>query len=309
MSTNNAPARPRSLRRQLRALPYNHKIAPYVFLLPFIIVFLAFNIYPIISSAIMSLQKIRGFGSAAFVGFDNYRRLLNPSFLASLGTTSLVTLFDGIVLVVVPMMLALLLNHTMVRCKNGFRAAFFIPALASTVVAGIIFRMMFAETETAAINSILLGLGLPSQRFMLNYGWSIFLMVFLASWKSAGLYMIYFLSGLQAIPTDVYESAEIDGANGVQKLFCITLPLLKPTMIYVLTMLIMEGYRTFGESYVFWKESTPGNLGLTIVRYLYQQAFTNGNLGFGSAIGFVLLAIVLIINLVQMKAMGLFNRD
>lgn len=80
-------------------------------------------------------------------------------------------------------------------------------------------------------------------------------------------------------------------------------------MIYVLTMLIVEGYRTFGESYVFWKESTPGNLGLTIVRYLYQQAFTSGNLGFDSAIGFALLFIVLMINLVQMKLMGLFDKE
>ena len=176
-------------------------------------------------------------------------------------------------------------------------------------MAGIVFRMMFADTETGAVNSIFIALGLPQQRFMLQYGWSIFLMVFLTAWKSAGMYMIYFLSGLQAIPSEVYESAEIDGATGFQRLTRITLPLLKPTMIYVLTMLIVEGYRTFGESYVFWKESTPGNLGLTIVRYLYQQAFTSGNLGFGSAIGFALLFIVLIINLVQMKLMGLFDKE
>ena len=98
-------------------------------------------------------------------------------------------------------------------------------------------------------------------------------------------------------------------SRALYAVLCITLPLLKPTMIYVLTMLIVEGYRTFGESYVFWKESTPGNLGLTIVRYLYQQAFTSGNLGFGSAIGFALLFIVLIINLVQMKLMGLFEKE
>lgn len=134
-------------------------------------------------------------------------------------------------------------------------------------------------------------------------------MVFLATWKSAGLYMVYFLAGLQAIPSEIYESAEIDGASGLQKFSRITFPLLRPTLIYVLTMIIVEGYRTFGESYVFWKESTPGNLGLTIVRYLYQQAFTSGQLGFGSAIGFVLLAIVLLINLAQMKMLGLFKDD
>ena len=80
-------------------------------------------------------------------------------------------------------------------------------------------------------------------------------------------------------------------------------------MIYVFTIVIFEGYRTFGESYVFWKESMPGNLGLTMVRYLYQQAFTYGELGFGSAIGFVLLGIVLLINLAQLKGFGLFQDE
>ena len=261
---NHAIAKKRSFKGRLSSLPYNWHVAPYIFLIPFILSFLIFNVYPIFSSFVMSLQKIRGFGSATWVGLDNYQKLLNNAFYASLKTTTLVTVCN---------------------C------------------------MMFADTETGAINSIFISLGLPQQRFMLQYGWSIFLMVFLTAWKSAGMYMIYFLSGLQAIPSEVYESAEIDGATGFQRLTRITLPLLKPTMIYVLTMLIVEGYRTFGESYVFWKESTPGNLGLTIVRYLYQQAFTSGNLGFGSAIGFALLFIVLIINLVQMKLMGLFDKE
>ena len=306
---NHAIAKKRSFKGRLSSLPYNWHVAPYIFLIPFILSFLIFNVYPIFSSFVMSLQKIRGFGSATWVGLDNYQKLLNNAFYASLKTTTLVTVCNCVVLIVLPMLLALLLNNLHLRGRNGFRATFFIPALASTIVAGIVFRMMFADTETGAINSIFISLGLPQQRFMLQYGWSIFLMVFLTAWKSAGMYMIYFLSGLQAIPSEVYESAEIDGAPGFQRLTRITLPLLKPTMIYVLTMLIVEGYRTFGESYVFWKESTPGNLGLTIVRYLYQQAFTSGNLGFGSAIGFALLFIVLIINLVQMKLMGLFDKE
>lgn len=293
----------------VRSLLYNKKAAPYLFLLPFILSLLIFNVYPIISSAMMSFQKLTGFSTAKWVGVDNYRKLWNSSFIASLKTTTLVTLFDCVVLVVVPLILALLLNNLKLRGKNAFRAVFFIPSLASTIVAGIIFRMLFSETETAAINSILTSFGLPAQRFMLNYNWSIFLMVFLTMWKSAGLYMIYFLSGMQAIPEQVYESAIMDGANKRQELFHITLPLLKPTIIYILTMLIMEGYRTFGESYVFWKESTPGNIGLTVVRYLYEQAFTSGKLGMGSAIGFALLGIVLIINLVQMKGLGLFKKD
>lgn len=292
-----------------KKLAYSKTVAPYLFLLPFIISLLAFNVYPFFSSLIMSFQKIRGFGSATFVGLDNYRKLLNESFWASLKTTTITTVFSCIITIVLPMALALLLNDRNVKGRNGFRAVFFIPALASTIVAGIVFRMLFADTDTAAFNSILIKLGGTAQHFMLSYSWSIFLMVILKLWTSTGLYMIYFLSGLQNIPSEIYEQAEIDGANGTARLFKITIPLLRPTIIYVLTMLIVEGYRIFGESYVFWKESTPGDIGLTIVRYLYQQAFTYGNLGFGSAIGFVLLAIVLLINLAQMKLMGLFEND
>ncbi len=299
----------KGIKKLIVDLPYNKKVAPYIFMIPFIVSLLAFNVYPFFSSLIMSFQKIRGFGSAAFVGFDNYKKLFNESFYASLKTTTLTTVFSCIVTVVVPLALALLLNDKQVKGRNGFRAIFFIPALASTIVAGIVFRMLFADTDTAAVNSVFIKLGIPAQHFMLNYSWSIMLMVLLKLWTSTGLYMIYFLSGLQNIPGEVYEQAEIDGANAPQRLFGITIPLLRPTIVYVLTMLIVEGYRIFGESYVFWKESTPGDIGLTIVRYLYQQAFTYGNLGFGSAIGFVLLAIVLLINLAQMKLLGLFKND
>ena len=293
----------------IKSLPYNKKVAPYIFLLPFIISLLAFNIYPFFSSLVMSFQKIKGFNSATFVGLENYKKLFNESFYASLKTTTVTTVFSCIVTIVIPLALALLLNDKRIKGRNGFRAIFFIPALASTIVAGIVFRMLFADTETAAVNSLLIKLGFSAQHFMLNYSWSILLMVLLKLWTSTGLYMIYFLSGLQNIPGEVYEQAEIDGANGAQRLFRITIPLLRPTIVYVLTMLIVEGYRIFGESYVFWKESTPGDIGLTIVRYLYQQAFTYGNLGFGSAIGFVLLGIVLLINLAQMKLLGLFKND
>lgn len=293
----------------LKSIAYNKTLAPYLFLIPFFISVLVFNLYPFFSSLIMSFQKIRGFNSATFIGLTNYKKLMNESFFASLKTTTITTIFSCIVSIVIPLFLALLLNNKFVKCRNGFRAVFFIPALASTIVAGIVFRMLFADTETAAINSIFIALGLKPQHFMLNYNWSIFLMVILKLWTTSGLYMIYFLSGLQNISSDIYEQAEIDGANGCQRVFKITIPLLRPTIVYVLTMLIVEGYRIFGESYVFWKESTPGDIGLTIVRYLYQQAFTYGNLGFGSAIGFVILGIVLLINLGQMKILGLFKSE
>lgn len=295
--------------KYLKKLAYSKKAAPYIFLTPFILSFLIFNLYPIISSFLMSFQKLKGFNTFSWVGLRNYENLWNKDFLTAVKTTTLVTAVECMVLTVFPLILAVVLNTNLFKRKNFFRAVFFIPTLASTIVAGIVFRMLFSDSDNAFMNSLLQVFGIKSQNFMLNYRWSIILMVVLSTWKSAGLYMIYFLSGLQTIPRDVYESAEIDGAGEFTKLLYITIPLLKPIIIYVFTILIFEGYRTFGESYVFWKESMPGNLGLTIVRYLYQQGFTYGDLGFGSAIGFVLLGIVLAINLLQLKGFGLFQDE
>ena len=134
---NHAIAKKRSFKGRLSSLPYNWHVAPYIFLIPFILSFLIFNVYPIFSSFVMSLQKIRGFGSATWVGLDNYQKLLNNAFYASLKTTTLVTVCNCVVLIVLPMLLALLLNNLHLRGRNGFRATFFIPALASTIVAGL----------------------------------------------------------------------------------------------------------------------------------------------------------------------------
>ena len=136
-----------------------------------------------------------------------------------------------------------------------------------------------------------------------------FILVALALWRMTGVYMIYFLSGLQAIPEELYESADIDGAGTVRKFMHITLPLLKPTTIYVLTLVVFEGYRMFGESYVYWNENTPGDLGLTITRYIYMEAFRQNDMGFGSAIGITLLCIVLVINVIQLNSFGLFRKE
>lgn len=257
----------------------------------------------------MSFQKLYGFGTYEWIGLKNYRRLLNPAFFNALKTTTILTIANELVLTVIPLFLAILLNSRLVKGKNLYRAIFFIPCLASIVIAGIVFRVMFSEIPTGFANSVLRLFSIPQQNFIMTYGWSIFLMVILSLWRNAGLYMIYYLSGLQSIPNELYEAAMIDGAGEWNKLRYITLPHLKPILIYILTLLIFEGYRTFGESYVFWKEFMPGNIGLTIVRYLYQEGFTYGDLGFGSAIGFALLLIILVVNFVQLKVFGLTSKD
>src|SRR5690606_38864557 len=209
----------------------------------------------------------------------------------------------------IPLFIAVLLNSRLTKGKTFFKTVLFIPALTSVIVAGIPFRLMFGELDTALVNSVLIQLGLPPQKWLLSYWTGMMLMVILHVWRNAGIFMVYYIAGLQNVPDELYESASIDGAGAFKKFWYITLPMLKPILIYTLTITIFEGYRMFGESYVLWNESMPNDIGLTIVRYIYQQAFQRNDLGFGSAIGITLLLIVLIINLVHLRYFGLFRKE
>lgn len=297
------------IRSKLRNFVYSDKYAPYIFVSPFIISFLVFFLYPSFSTIIMSFQEVLGLNNNKFIGLANYKRLYNEHFLNALTTNTLYTLLLLLIVIPLPVILAVLLNKPKLPGRNFFRSALFIPALASVIVAGISFRLIFGELDTGFANSVLIKLGLNPVKWPMNYGSGMFLMVALGSWRVLGVNIVYFLSGLQSIPAELYESADIDGANSISKFTRITLPLLKPIVIYALTIGIFAGYRMFGESFVYWNEGMPGDIGLTIVRYIYQQAFQRNDLGMGSAIGITLLLIVLIVNLLQLKFFGLFKKE
>ncbi|WP_375790244.1 carbohydrate ABC transporter permease [Paenibacillus agricola] len=288
---------------------YSKKLAPYIFVSPFILSFFIFFLYPTIATFTMSFQEVLGLNNARFIGLDNYSRLFNEHFYNALETNTIYTAITIMVLIPIPIIFAVLLNSTLMKARSFFKSIIFIPALTSVIVAGVSFRLMFGELDTALINSVFIQLGLTPQKWNMNYGTGLMLMVILTAWRYAGINMVYYLAGLQSIPEELYESAEIDGANAFTKLYYITLPLLKPIIIYTLTIAIFDGYRMFGESFVFWNEGMPGDIGLTIVRYIYQQAFQRNDMGFGSAIGITLLMIVLAINLVQLKLFGLFKKE
>lgn len=134
-------------------------------------------------------------------------------------------------------------------------------------------------------------------------------LLLLCLWRWTGVNMMYYLSGLQQIPGDLYESADIDGASSIQKFRYITLPLLKPTTVYVLTISIFGGMAMFTESYLLFNgNNSPNNVGLTVVGYLYRMGLTQNNVGLGSAIGVVLLIIVLILNVIQLILNGTFSK-
>ncbi|MFD1884927.1 carbohydrate ABC transporter permease [Paenibacillus wenxiniae] len=292
-----------------RRLVNPQQLAPYLFVLPFIISFLLFFAYPLLSAIMMSFQSVLP-GEVTFVGLDNYRELWNTDFADALYNSSRYTLFTLVLLIPIPLLLAVLLNSKKMPFSNFFRSTLFIPALTSVVVAGVVFRMMFGELDGALMNSFLHLFGISSQRWLYSSQLSMFALLVLASWRWIGINLLYFLSALQNIPSDLYEAADIDGANTRTKLLKITVPLLKPITIYVLTISIYGGYAMFTESYMLWAgKPSPQNIGLTIVGYIYQQGFQYFNLGLGAAIGIVLLVITLVVSMVQLTLTGMFKKE
>ncbi|WP_253205346.1 carbohydrate ABC transporter permease [Clostridium estertheticum] len=288
---------------------YSSKYAPYVFVLPFILSFFIFFFYPIISTCIMSFQDVVGVGQNKFIGLKNYKDLLNVHFYTAVWNSVRYCFWTLLLLIPIPIVLAVFLNSKALVAKKFFRATIFMPAITSVVVAGIVFRLIFGETPGAPLNTILGVFGISPVEWLRNENTAMPLLVLLAMWRWTGINIIYFLSGLQNIPTELYESAEIDGANVFNKFRYVTVPLLKPIIIYVLTISIYGGLSMFTESFVFWQNHSQNDSGLTIVGYLYQQGFENGNLGFASATGLVLLLIVITLNLFQLKFFGMFKKE
>lgn len=296
-------------RKGFRSFLYSQSVAPYVFTLPFMLVFVIFFIYPLISTVFMSFQSVLP-GQVQFVGLENFNRLLNAEFYQAVKNSLVYTLLTLIVLIPLPMMLAVFLDSKIMLGKNIFRSVFFIPALTSVVVAGTIFRLIFGEIPGALMNTIVGLFGHAPVKWLRIQGTAYMAMVVLATWRWTGVNILYFLSGLQSIPSEMYESASIDGASPIQKFRHITMPMLRPTTIYVLTISIYGGFAMFTESYMlFAGNRSPGGIGLTIVGYLYRQGWEQNNLGFGSAIGLSLLVLVMIINVIQLRFFGLFRKE
>ncbi len=288
---------------------YSQKVAPYVFVLPFVISFLVFYLASVLQTVNMSFHKVIAINSMEFVGLRNYVRLNNSHFFNAFKTNTIYTVLCVCVLIPASTILAVFLNAKIIRGRNIFRAIFFIPSLTSVIAAGVSFRLIFGSLPSSLANSFLGLLNIAPINWTVDVGMSYFMMLSMGVWRITGIYMIYVLSALQIIPDELYESADMDGAGPLGKFFYVTLPLIKPTTIYILTLVIFEGYRMFSESYVFWAEGMPGDIGLTMTRYIYQEAFKQNDMGFGSAIGITMLLIVLIINLVQLNSFGLFRKE
>lgn len=295
----------------MKRLLYSKKAAPYLFVLPFVITLLLFWAIPIGRSFVLSFHEVL-YGQETFIGAKNYERMLGDRvFWQAMGNSFRYMVFTLILLVPIPMVLAAILNSKIGsdRVKSFFKASLFVPALTSLVVAGLVFRLMFSESESAMMNQILTSIGLDPVRWLREDIPGLLVLLALAIWRWAGVNTMYFLAGMQSIPREYYEAASIDGAGRVQQFLQITIPNLKPTIVYVVTISIYGGLAMFTESFMLYAgNNSPNNQGLTIVGYLYRQGIEKNDMGFASAVGVVLLVVVLTINITQLALSGTFRK-
>lgn len=292
------PKHPKSQDR-LSAQIWKHR-KEYLAISPFYILFAIFGLFPIAFSMFLSFQKWDGIGEMTYNGLGNYQFMLtDPEFWRAVGNTLLIWIYSTIPMLFIALVVAFLLNASFVRFRTFFRIGYFLPNVTSLVAVAIVFGTVFSNNY-GLLNYMLSLLGLNSIEW-LNKTWGIQLAIsVMVIWRWAGYNAIIYLAGLQSIPTVLYEAAKIDGASGIQSFFKITIPNLRPIILFTVITSTIGGMQIFTEPQVLvGNDGGVSGGGMTIVLYLYREAFVNNYFGYGAAVGwgmFLLIAIFSIVN-------------
>jgi len=267
--------------------------------LPYLLHFSFFVAFPLIFSFILIFHKWNIITPMEFVGTRNFERLFQDmQFFKAITNT---VLFLGIHIplqIIAALLLAVFLNQK-IKFRGFFRALFFLPVVVSGVVITILWMQLYSN-ETGLINLILHKLGFAGVPWINDPAYAMPSIAVMATWKNVGLYVVLFLVGLQNIPASLYEAAQTDGANEVQKFFHITIPGLNNSMILVVILSTIGGFSLFIEPFVM-TAGGPLNSTLSAILYIYNQAFYFGHMGYAATLGFAFAFFVLIVVLIQKK--------
>jgi len=279
-------------------------VAPYLFILPYLLIFASFWAWPIVSSFLMSFRDSR-LGPSAPLGLSNWSRLLSDeSFRTALQNTLVILAIQVPLMLTLATALAVALNSRLLRAQGLFRFAFFAPLVVGTVAYSAVFRLLF-NTDYGMVNRALTGLGLPAVDWLNQPVPAMTVIILAMTWRWTGYNAIILLAGLQGIREDVYEAASLDGATPAQQFWRVTLPLLRPSLLFCLVLSVIGTLQLFTESSLI-TGSGPGNATLTLGTYLYQQGFQSFNFGYSSAIAYAVAALAAVFSAVQLR---LFGRD
>ncbi|OLP17990.1 sugar ABC transporter permease [Leptolyngbya sp. 'hensonii'] len=282
-----------------RLSQYAEVVTGWIFLAPALALLMVFTLWPIANLFYLSFtQGSFTRGGVHWVGLRNYwRLLLSPDFWQVVGNTVYFTIGTVLPSLVIPLGLALLLNRTFLL-RGLFRTAYFIPSITSLVAVGLGFRWLF-QTD-GWVNAVLVGFGVNPIPWLGSTVWAMPVLILLSAWKQLGFNMVVFLAGLQTIPASLYEAAMMDGAGVWQRFWHITLPGLRPTLIFATVTTTIFTLRSFEQVYVI-TGGGPLNATNLLVYYIYDQAFAQFDFGYAAAAATGLLIVAFLLVYVQLK--------
>ncbi|MCL2554490.1 MAG: sugar ABC transporter permease [Actinomycetia bacterium] len=242
-------------------------------------------------------------GTATFAGLDNFRAIFADStWNASIWHTVVFTFFTVPVAMAIAVVLAVLLNNKM-RGRAWYRAAIFMPHITATVAIALVWMWMF-EPRIGILNTALGWFGVKGPVWLGDPSWALFAVIMVSIWKGVGIKMLIYLAALQAMPQDVYEAAELDGASKARTFWSITLPLLKPATFFVLVVSIIDSFQAFDQLYVLTPDGGPANSTTVMTYEIYSKAFKEFQMGQAAAMSVVLFAFLLVLMLLSRRLTG-----
>jgi multiple sugar transport system permease protein len=286
-------------------MPAEASTAAWFFLAPALVLIGVFFFLPVAAALVLSVTDFDLYGIAnpantRFIGLQNYVRLLHtPDFWSALKNTFYFAFVGGPLTIAVALGAALLLSSKLVRFKGFFRTIYFTPFVTTLVAVAIVWRYLY-HTRYGLFNYGLAYLGIGPIDWLGDPHWAMPAIILMAVWKGFGYNMLIFIAGLQAIPDELYDAAEIDGAGPFRRFFSITLPMLAPTLVFVAVITMIGYFQLFAEPYVM-TQGGPLRSTTSVVLLMYEEGFRWWRMGYAAAIAFVLFVVILLATLVQFR--------
>jgi len=279
----------------------------YVFIAPAVLLFTIFVFVPLFASLFFSFTQFNILRPPVWVGFDNFRTILthDPRFWKAFRNTVCYTLVVVPVGISIALLLAVALEE-LSRGKQLFKILYFIPTVTSVVAIAVMWKWLFAGEKYGLINYLLIQMGLAPVDWLLSPTWILPAIMIMSIWAGLGYNVVLFSAGLSTIPQVLYEAAKVDGAGWWTRFWHVTLPMLKPTLAFVVAMSVISSFQVFDQVYIMTSgtgESVGGVLdsALTLVAYLYDQGFQRFQMGYASAIAYLIFGCVLGLTLVNIR--------
>lgn len=273
----------------------------YGFIAPSLILICVLNLWPILQTFYFSLNEVRGFQSPVFVGLSNYMTLFgDEEFWKSLTNTCIYTVVTVPVGVILSLITAVFLNAS-IKGKSFFRVLYFLPVISAPAAVAMVWRWLY-NSDFGLINYILSVLHIQGPNWIADSRVVLGSVMIVGIWSLVGYNMVILLAGLQDIPGSYYEAAQIDGADSLKQFLHITVPLVSPTLFFVVLTTMISSLQVFDHIYMMLDSTNPAlKSGESIVYLFYKYTFANNNKGYGSAIATVLLFLVMLLTVIQMK--------